>query len=93
MDVKDRILSVISYAELTASEFADEIGVQRSSVSHITSGRNKPSLDFLVKIKDRFPELAWDWLITGQGEMRSNPDTKPSTANTASIVMPITSQC
>ena len=82
MEAKDRIQAVISYAELTASEFADEIGVQRSSVSHITSGRNKPSLDFLVKVKERFPDLAWDWLITGQGEMRTNADAEPSAAKT-----------
>ncbi len=70
MDLKDRIEKIISYTELTPSEFADEIDVQRSSISHITSGRNKPSLDFLLKIKKRFPEFRWEWLIEGQGDMR-----------------------
>ena len=69
MDLKERISKVIAYAELSLSEFADEIEVQRSSISHITSGRNKPSLDFLMKIKSRFPELEWEWLIEGEGEM------------------------
>ena len=69
MDLKERISKVITYAELSLSEFADEIEVQRSSISHITSGRNKPSLDFLMKIKSRFPELEWEWLIEGEGEM------------------------
>ena len=69
MDLKERISKVITYSELSLSEFADEIEVQRSSISHITSGRNKPSLDFLMKIKNRFPELEWEWLIEGQGEM------------------------
>lgn len=53
----------------TSSEFADTVDVPRSSISHITSGRNKPSLDFLMKVKNRFPELLWPWIIDGQGEM------------------------
>ncbi|QOW09340.1 helix-turn-helix transcriptional regulator [Kaistella flava (ex Peng et al. 2021)] len=74
MDLKERISKVITYSELSLSEFADEIEVQRSSISHITSGRNKPSLDFLMKIKSRFPELEWEWLIEGEGEMVKKPD-------------------
>lgn len=69
MSLNDRISKVIEYSNLTPSEFADEIDVQRSSISHITSGRNKPSLEFIIKIKSRFPEILWDWLITGDGEM------------------------
>ncbi len=72
MNLNERILKIISYSELSASEFADEIDVQRSNISHITSGRNKPSLDFLIKIKERFPELQWNWLIMGEGEMIKN---------------------
>ncbi len=69
MNMNERISRVISYSKLSPSEFADEIEVQRSSISHITSGRNKPSLDFLIKVKEVFPELSWDWLINGDGEM------------------------
>lgn len=76
MNLNERISKIISYSELSASEFADEIDVQRSNISHIASGRNKPSLDFLIKIKDRFPELQWDWLITGVGEMVKNPEAE-----------------
>jgi transcriptional regulator with XRE-family HTH domain len=74
MNLNERISKIIEYSELTASEFADEIEVQRSNISHIASGRNKPSLDFLIKIKNRFPELQWDWLITGLGEMVKKKD-------------------
>lgn len=74
MNLNERISEIINYSKLSASEFADEIEVQRSNISHITSGRNKPSLDFLVKIKERFPELQWDWLIFGQGEMIKKPE-------------------
>ena len=69
MDLKERISKVIGYSALSLSEFADEIDVQRSSISHITSGRNKPSIDFLIKINNRFPDLEWEWLIEGEGEM------------------------
>lgn len=78
MSLNERISKVIEYSQLTPSEFADEIDVQRSSISHITSGRNKPSLEFIIKIKSRFPELLWDWLVTGEGEMLKSklPETK-----------------
>ncbi len=69
MEFNDRITKVIEYSKLTPAEFAEEIGVQRSSISHIISGRNKPSLDFITKIKSTFPKFEWDWLITGEGEM------------------------
>lgn len=69
MSLNERISKVIKYSGFTPSEFADEIDVQRSSISHVTSGRNKPSLEFIIKIKSRFPEILWDWLVTGEGEM------------------------
>jgi len=69
MEFNDRITKVIEFSELTPAEFAEEIGVQRSSISHIISGRNKPSLDFITKIKTAFPQFEWNWLITGEGEM------------------------
>lgn len=74
MNLNDRITKIIEYSTLTFSEFADEIDVQRSNISHISSGRNKPSLDFLIKIKDRFPEVQWDWLIYGTGEMTKSTE-------------------
>jgi len=52
-----------------AKKFAEEIKVPRSSVSHILSMRNNPSLDFIMKIKHRFPDLEWSWLIEGKGNM------------------------
>lgn len=76
MNLNERISKVIEFAGLTSSEFADEIEVQRSSISHITSGRNKPSLDFLIKVKDKFPVLQWDWLINGDGEMLITDEKK-----------------
>lgn len=88
-ELNERISKIIEYSGYTASEFAETVDVQRSSISHITAGRNKPSLDFLVKVKDRFPELQWDWIIKGEGDMlkgleheeSSEPDDKPRTTS------------
>jgi len=54
---------------LNAAQFADEIGVQRSSVSHILTGRNNASLDFILKVLQRYPEIDSDWLLSGKGVM------------------------
>lgn len=53
----------------TATQFAEEIGVQKSGISHILSGRNNPSLDFVQKILQRFPEVNMEWLVLGKGSM------------------------
>lgn len=65
MELTKRILEILENSGLTPSEFADKIEVQRSAISHITSGRNKPSLEFLLKIKKAFPEIDTDWLLFG----------------------------
>ncbi|MBN2237873.1 MAG: helix-turn-helix transcriptional regulator [Bacteroidales bacterium] len=64
-----RIKTLISVKNLSPSQFADKLGVQRSSISHILSGRNKPSLDFVLKIVEIYPKISLDWLLKGQGEM------------------------
>ena len=59
----ERILELIKSKKLTPSQFADEIGIQRSGISHIISGRNKPSLEFVMKILKRFPDVSAEWLL------------------------------
>ena len=85
MDLNSRVQKIINYSELSSSEFADEIGVQRSNISHVLSGRNKPSLDFLMKIKDRFPEIQWEWLIEGKGPMIFSENEAASTPSSYSL--------
>lgn len=80
--MKSRIQSIIQHYRLTPSRFADQIGVQRSAVSHILSGRNNPGLDFLAKVLDNYPEISGDWLITGKGEMLKKKAQKPAFAPT-----------
>lgn len=66
-DFIKRLRKVIDYYGLSASAFADRLSVQRSSISHILSGRNKPSLEFVMKILSAFPEVELYWLLNGKG--------------------------
>jgi len=63
MDLSEKIKLILSRKNISPSIFADEIGVQRSSISHILAGRNKPSLDIVQKIVRRFPELGLNWIL------------------------------
>lgn len=63
MNINDKIKQILIDKNLTPSYFADEIGVQRSSISHILSGRNRPSFDIIQKIIRRFPELGYEWIM------------------------------
>jgi len=72
--MNDRIQLILKTKNISASKFADEINVQRSSISHILSGRNNPSLDFIQKILKRFPDINSDWILTGKGSMYTEPD-------------------
>jgi transcriptional regulator with XRE-family HTH domain len=65
--MKERLLQLLDLEHLTPSKFADLIGVQRSSVSHVISGRNNPSFDFIQKTLKAFPGLKADWLMLGEG--------------------------
>ena len=63
MNVNDKIKQILIDKSLSPSVFADEIGVQRSSISHILSGRNRPSFDIIQKVIRRFPDLGYDWIM------------------------------
>lgn len=79
MELVDRIKVIMKVNQLTAAKLAEEIGVQRSNVSHVLSGRNKPSFEFLSKLLQRYPKVNAQWLITGksqQGEFAERVDKK-----------------
>lgn len=71
-DFIKRLEIILEYYSLNASSFADKIGVQRSSMSHLLSGRNKPSLDFILKIIDFFPDVDLYWILNGAGVFPKN---------------------
>ncbi len=67
-----RLQKILSFYELSASAFAEKMGVGRSSISHIISGRNKPSLDFVLHILENFKEVSFEWLMFGKGDFPKN---------------------
>ena len=73
--MKDRIEKIIRDEGISSSKFADELGIQRSSISHILSGRNKPSLDVFQRILRKYPNINSDWLILGIGNMYKDSKT------------------
>lgn len=78
-DFTNRLKKVMEYHHLTASLFADKIAVQRSSISHILSGRNKPSLDFILKVTNTFKDVDIYWLLNGKGTFpKEIAETKPT---------------
>jgi len=74
--MKDRLQQFLNAEQLSPARLSDIIGIQRSGLSHILSGRNKPSFDFIQKLLLKFPSINSEWLITGKGKMykdQNNP--------------------
>ncbi len=67
--MKERILEFLKKENKSSAQFADEIGVQPSGISHILSGRNNPSLDFVIKMLEKYPFLSTEWLLFGKGSI------------------------
>jgi transcriptional regulator with XRE-family HTH domain len=69
MYMKDRLQQFMKEESISPAKFADEIGVQRSSISHVLSGRNNPGYEFIQRILKRYPSINAEWLILGTGLM------------------------
>lgn len=89
MEIRDRLTQILSLKQMSSSAFADFLEIQRSNMSHYLSGRNKPGVEILQKILDKFPDISAEWLMMGRGEMTnqaqidsfqgySNPNPYPS---------------
>lgn len=89
VEFADRLKHLMDYYQLSASAFADRIQVQRSSISHLLSGRNKPSLDFVLRVIKEFDEVELYWLLNGKGtfpaEIPSSPFSKEASPPTLEI--------
>jgi transcriptional regulator with XRE-family HTH domain len=89
--LKDRVKQVMESESLTPKEFSEKLSIQRSSLSHVFSGRNKPSLDFIMKLTQVFPHLSMEWILHGRGEMHSkqlsSADSNPVTNVTSETVL------
>lgn len=84
-DFVKRLETIFDYYGLTASSFADKINVQRSSISHLLSGRNKPSLDFILKVIENFPDVELLWLLNGKGNFPKGEYSNQEKMNIAPI--------
>ena len=84
--VVERIGKIIKENNLSASSFAKMIGVQRSSISHILSGRNNPSLDLLLKIHKAFDYISLEWLILGDNSMEK-PSSKIENKHDSELII------
>lgn len=67
--MKERLIEFLRAENKTSAQLAEEIGVQPSGISHILSGRNKPSLDFVLKMLEKYPCLSTEWFLFGKGNM------------------------
>ncbi|WP_299896129.1 helix-turn-helix transcriptional regulator [uncultured Aquimarina sp.] len=85
-----RIQEIMKFYHVSASGFADAMGVGRSSISHILSGRNKPSLDFVMKITEAYPEAELYWLLYGKGTFpkSENPMVKEEKVKPENEIVP-----
>lgn len=87
--ITQRVKKIMEDNELSSSQMADRIGVQRSAISHILSGRNKPSLDFILKVLESFSDVSSEWLLRGQkqevssGQNQAEKSSQFSTENDA----------
>lgn len=75
MDIVERLKVIMTTNRLNAGTFADKIGIQRSNMSHVLTGRNKPSLDFVEKVLLAFPRVNAQWLIFGDVSKQNEPNS------------------
>ncbi len=80
-DFVKRLEKILEFYQLTATAFAEEVDFNRSTISHLLSGRNKPSLEFVMKLLKKFPEVEMDWLLLGKGSFPSTLEKKTITSH------------
>lgn len=83
-DFGNRLQKILDFYNISATELSNQISFNRSTISHLLSGRNKPSLDFVMKVLQKFPEVELYWLLNGKGSFPKNSNNEkpiPSTSN------------
>lgn len=80
----NRLQKILQFYDISAATFAEAIDVGRSSISHILSGRNKPSLDFVMKVVQTYPEVELYWLLNGKGSFPPR-ETKGQTISSSEM--------
>lgn len=85
--MKINLQELMDRLNVNAAQFAETVGVQRSSISHFLSGRNNPSLDVLRKILMAYPQINAQWLVSGEGNMMRSDDSTSNIDNQDSSVV------
>jgi transcriptional regulator with XRE-family HTH domain len=75
LDFSKRLQRILDYYSVTATAFSEEINFNRSTISHLLSGRNKPSLEFVMKVLQKYPEVELYWLLNGKGDFPKKQNT------------------
>ncbi len=79
-DFGKRLQVILNYYGISATDFSNQISVNRSTISHLLSGRNKPSLDFVMKVLEKFPEVELYWILNGKGSFPSEKNENSPTS-------------
>lgn len=80
-----RLNQLLQVEGMSKSEFAERLDVAPATISHLLSGRNKPSYEIIRAIGEKFPELSLDWLINGNGKMFKTDDISPDTTSSPGL--------
>jgi transcriptional regulator with XRE-family HTH domain len=80
--MNERFLQIMKLKNMSASQFADSLGIQRSAISHFVSGRNKPSLELVMKVLNIYPDVNIEWLLFGRGNPFKNSGVKETMSET-----------
>jgi len=87
--MNNRIALVLKAKNISPSTLADDLGVQRSGISHILNGRNKPSLEFIQKLIKLYPDISIQWILFGEGQMMNPyPGRTPEVAESNTSIFP-----
>lgn len=87
-DIKDRFKLIMNREKLTAGAFAESIGASQATISHILSGRNRPSVELVLRVHQRYTDINLEWLLTGKGQM-SNVDGASDSSLEADLNYPL----
>ena len=80
-----RLNQLLQVEGMSKSEFAERLDVAPATISHLLSGRNKPSYEIIRAIGEKFPELSLDWLINGNGKMFKTDGISPDTTSSPGL--------
>jgi transcriptional regulator with XRE-family HTH domain len=88
-DFAKRLQKILDYYGVSATAFSDELDFNRSTISHLLSGRNKPSLEFVMKVLQKYPEVELYWLLNGKGNFPSEKNETPTPIKKDEIPVPM----